>query len=172
MDWADRFCWSAEIRRDPDSLVSSGCHPLDGDSLIRPLRPEAAVPPASAAACLTWERPSVDVRWRPPLAVAIVTHLVTRLPASDDRACGRGSAGAGINAVTAYCTGVTYVIDAPLRITLPVLLALPRRSGMQLDGEARRSRDRGLCARPAPHTRLSRRTPLGLARARPLRRIR
>jgi hypothetical protein len=130
------------------------------------------VPPASAAACLTWERPSVDVRWRPLLSVMIVTHLVTRLPASDDRACGHGSAGAGINAVTAYCTGVTYVIDAPLAITLPVLLALPRRSGMQLDGEARRSRDKGLCARPAPHTRLSRRTPLGLARARPLRRIR
>ena len=28
---------------------------------------------------LTWELPSVSVRWRPPLAVAIVTHLVTRL---------------------------------------------------------------------------------------------
>jgi hypothetical protein len=26
--------------------------------------------------CLTWERPSVDVRWRLPLAVAIVTYLV------------------------------------------------------------------------------------------------
>jgi len=33
---------------------------------------------ASAAACLTCERPSVSVRWRPPLAVAIVTHLVAR----------------------------------------------------------------------------------------------
>ena len=30
-------------------------------------------------ASLTWERPSVSVHWRPPLAVAIVTHLVTRL---------------------------------------------------------------------------------------------
>jgi hypothetical protein len=34
--------------------------------------------PASAAACLIWEAPSVDVRWRPPLSVVIVTHLVTR----------------------------------------------------------------------------------------------
>ena len=30
---------------------------------------------------LTWELPSVDVRWRPRLTVVIVTHLVTRLPA-------------------------------------------------------------------------------------------
>ena len=34
---------------------------------------------ASAAACLTWEAPSVGVRWRPSLPVAIVTHLVTQL---------------------------------------------------------------------------------------------
>lgn len=33
---------------------------------------------ASAAAHLAWERPFADVRWRPPLSVAIVTHLVTR----------------------------------------------------------------------------------------------
>jgi hypothetical protein len=33
---------------------------------------------ASTSACLTWERPSVDFRWGPPLVVAIVTHLVTR----------------------------------------------------------------------------------------------
>jgi hypothetical protein len=31
-----------------------------------------------AAARLAWDRPSVDVRWRPPLSVAIVTHFVTR----------------------------------------------------------------------------------------------
>ena len=31
----------------------------------------------SAAARLTWDRPSVDVRWGPLLAVAIVTHLVS-----------------------------------------------------------------------------------------------
>jgi len=34
---------------------------------------------ASAAACLAWEAPSIDVRWRPPLVIAIVTHLATRL---------------------------------------------------------------------------------------------
>lgn len=33
---------------------------------------------ASTSACLTWERSSVSVRWRPPLSVTIVTHLVTR----------------------------------------------------------------------------------------------
>src|SRR5262249_11458500 len=32
----------------------------------------------STAARLSWDRPSVSVRWRPPLSVAIVTHLVTR----------------------------------------------------------------------------------------------
>lgn len=37
------------------------------------------MPTASAAVCLAWERPSVSVRWRPLLAVAIVTHLVTQL---------------------------------------------------------------------------------------------
>jgi hypothetical protein len=33
---------------------------------------------ASAAVSLAWDRPSVGVRWRPPLSVAIVTHFVTR----------------------------------------------------------------------------------------------
>jgi len=42
-------------------------------------RSQVAVRAACAAACLTWERPSVSVYWRPPLAVAVVTHLVTRL---------------------------------------------------------------------------------------------
>jgi hypothetical protein len=32
---------------------------------------------ASAAASLAWHRSSVSVRWRSPLAVAVVTHLVT-----------------------------------------------------------------------------------------------
>ncbi len=41
-------------------------------------RSQLAVRAASAAACLTWERPSFSVRWRPPLLVAIVTHLVTQ----------------------------------------------------------------------------------------------
>jgi hypothetical protein len=33
---------------------------------------------ASAAASLTLEAPSMDVCWRVPLVMAIVTHLVTR----------------------------------------------------------------------------------------------
>ena len=41
-------------------------------------RSQVAVLPASAAACLTWEASSTDVRWCPWLWVAIVTHLVTR----------------------------------------------------------------------------------------------
>lgn len=31
----------------------------------------------SVAACLVWDRQSMDVRQRPPSAVVIVTHLVT-----------------------------------------------------------------------------------------------
>jgi hypothetical protein len=41
-------------------------------------RSQVASLSASAAARLAWDRPSVDVRWRPPLSVAIVTHFVTR----------------------------------------------------------------------------------------------
>jgi len=41
-------------------------------------RSQVAARATSAMAYLTWERPSVDVRWRPSLAVAIVTQLVTR----------------------------------------------------------------------------------------------
>src|SRR5690349_8882470 len=63
-----------------------------GPCLVRehgPLRPEANLAEtASGAARVAWGRPSVDVRWRPQLAVAIVTHLVTQsfvraLPTSD-----------------------------------------------------------------------------------------
>jgi len=43
---------------------------------------QVAGPTASGAARLTWEPRSVNVRWRPLLAMAIVTHLVTRLLAS------------------------------------------------------------------------------------------
>jgi hypothetical protein len=32
----------------------------------------------SASALLTWEPSSIGVRWRPSLATAIVTHMVTR----------------------------------------------------------------------------------------------
>jgi hypothetical protein len=42
-------------------------------------RSQVPIRTASAAACLTWEALSVDVRWRPRLSAVIVTHLVTRL---------------------------------------------------------------------------------------------
>jgi hypothetical protein len=42
-------------------------------------RSQVAMRAARSAACLTWELPSAGVRCRPPLATAIVTHLVTRL---------------------------------------------------------------------------------------------
>jgi len=37
---------------------------------------------ARAAVHLTWQASSVDVRWRPPLSVAIVTYFVTQSVAS------------------------------------------------------------------------------------------
>jgi hypothetical protein len=37
---------------------------------------------ASRAALLAWDRPSMSVRWRPPVSMVIVTHLVTRSLAS------------------------------------------------------------------------------------------
>jgi hypothetical protein len=43
------------------------------------IRPARDADHQRAAACLTLEVPSVDVRWRPLLSVVIVTHLVTRL---------------------------------------------------------------------------------------------
>jgi hypothetical protein len=45
-------------------------------------RSQVPVRPTSAVACLTCDRSSVCVRWRPPLSVAIVTHFVTRALAS------------------------------------------------------------------------------------------
>ena len=41
-------------------------------------RSQVAIRTASAAARLTWERPSANVRGRPPVAVAVVTHLDTQ----------------------------------------------------------------------------------------------
>ena len=48
------------------------------EALASSSRSQVASCAASVTLRLTWEWPSVDVRWRPPLAVAIVTHLVTR----------------------------------------------------------------------------------------------
>src|SRR5690348_3019989 len=42
-------------------------------------RSQVAVRATCATAWPTWERPSVSVCWRPLLALAIVTQLVTRL---------------------------------------------------------------------------------------------
>jgi hypothetical protein len=68
-------------------------------------RSQVTVSTASAASCLTWERPSVDVRWRPPLAVAIVTHLVTRLPAGFSLATWMQTTGACQVGTTAAASG-------------------------------------------------------------------
>ena len=51
---------------------------LDSLALASSSRSQVLPGPTSAAAHLAWDGPSVDVRWRPPLAVAIVTHLVTQ----------------------------------------------------------------------------------------------
>ena len=65
------------MRSEPLTCVGvAGFEPAASSS-----RSQVAMPTASDAACLTWELPSVSVRWRPLLAVAIVTHLVTRLRA-------------------------------------------------------------------------------------------
>jgi len=53
---------------------------LGAAGLFVPKPSRAAI--TSAAAGLTWEQLSVSVRWRSPLSVAIVTHLVTLLRAA------------------------------------------------------------------------------------------
>jgi len=47
------------------------------------------VPTATAAACLIWERLSVNVHQRPVMNVLIVTQLVTRLASESVRGLGR-----------------------------------------------------------------------------------
>ncbi len=59
------------VRLPPDQLAQL--------ALASSSRSQVAISTARATLCLTWERSSVSVRWRPPLAVAIATHLVTRL---------------------------------------------------------------------------------------------
>lgn len=44
-----------------------------------PSRSQVVARTASVEAHLPWDKPSVSVCWRPPLSVALVTHLVTRL---------------------------------------------------------------------------------------------
>jgi hypothetical protein len=63
---------------------------------------------ASAATCLTWEASSIGVRWRPSLAMAIVTRLVTRSVDTLDRSrqsrtisLGMSAAGSGTSTAAA-----------------------------------------------------------------------
>lgn len=67
---------SSTSRRRPGRATAS----VSATPRKRPLRRESqvAVRTASTAACLSWEAPSVNVRWRPSLATVVVTHLVTR----------------------------------------------------------------------------------------------
>ena len=62
-------------------------------------RSQVAASTASAISCLTWERSSVSVRWRPPLTVAIVTNLVTRHRADFGLATWMQTTGASLLAV-------------------------------------------------------------------------
>jgi hypothetical protein len=55
---------------------------LDPLALASSSRSQVQTQTASAVARLAWDRPSGGVRWRPSLAVVIVTHLVTRPLAS------------------------------------------------------------------------------------------
>ena len=58
----------------PSELVGvAGFEPAASSS-----RSQVAVRAASAVARVACGRPSVGVRWRPPLSVAIVTQFVTR----------------------------------------------------------------------------------------------
>ncbi len=77
-----------------DQVGVAGFEPAASSS-----RSQVAVWTASAASCLTWERSSVSVRWRPPLALAIVTHLVTRLRADFGLATWMQTTGAALLAV-------------------------------------------------------------------------
>ena len=71
-----RMEWSVAVKFDRSSAPMTCARSL---ALASSSRSQVAVPTARAAASLAWERPSVSVRWRPLLAVAIVTHLVTQL---------------------------------------------------------------------------------------------
>jgi hypothetical protein len=64
---------AAQMARRSDAWSTSGPQPWAFSS-----RSQDLARAASAAACSTWDRPSVSACYRPPLSVAIVTHLVTR----------------------------------------------------------------------------------------------
>jgi hypothetical protein len=85
------LAWKISIRRSdlplPAGSQARAFAPLASpmlDPLALASSSRSQVPPqsASAAACVACGRPSVRVRWCPPLSVAIVTHFVTRSLAS------------------------------------------------------------------------------------------
>ena len=73
----DRYSIGYSVTRAHVACDSRSVTPLRWRWLLRP-------EPSRGADCqrfsmLDLERPSVSIRWRPPLSVAIVTHLVTQL---------------------------------------------------------------------------------------------
>jgi len=90
-------------------------------------RSQVAMWTTRAAACLTWEAPSVGVRWRPLLSAGIVNHLVTRSLASRSRErLLRRSSGAILRPVMLELSHQTQV-SVDDRLAPPLLL----RSGTQ-----------------------------------------
>lgn len=83
-------------------------------------RSQIAMRTASAGESLTWEAPSVGIRWSPPLSVAIISHLITRLLASRRPArTGRPRASSSLTSpfVQVVCEDDhTGMSSAPLRL--------------------------------------------------------
>ncbi len=72
---------------------------------------------------LAWDRPSVGVRWRPPLAVVIVTHLVTRPLASRcSERLFRRSSRASLRPVTSQFSDYQHVSPWMTALLLPYSL--------------------------------------------------
>jgi hypothetical protein len=74
-----RMAWSVAVKFDRSSAPMACARSL---ALASSSRSQVAARAASAAARVACGRPSVRVRWRPPLSVAIVTQFVTRSLAS------------------------------------------------------------------------------------------
>jgi len=104
------------------------------DSVASSSRSQVAARTASAAAHLAWDRPSVDVRWRPLLAVAIVTHFVTQSFSRRGRPLGRA------RSARWHDRPFSGVADAQLRLdVLGIRSCLRLRQGA---GDCRRCRRR------------------------------
>jgi hypothetical protein len=111
-------------------------------------RSQVAVRTARAAACLTWEAPSVSVRWRPLLSVVIVSLGYPVARESVSRALLRRSSRSACD--RSCCSSVT-------KLTCPWMTALPlpyspdrARSGHGvLDGRSARPPSMRSAAEPA-----------------------